>query len=236
MPAYNAAKTLKKTVEDIPWGLVTEIILVDDGSKDNTVALARKLKLTVFTHSKNLGYGGNQKTCYWEALQRRPDVVVMIHPDYQYDARLTGELIRPILHGRYDYMFGSRIRTRGEALAGGMPKHKYLFNRGFTLLANLVLGMNLSEYMSGMRAYSRQALEKIPFQRFSNDYIFDQQFTISAISQNLRIGEIPIPTRYYYDSSSIQLLSGLKFGLGSLWLLLLYVLDKAGVIKSRLLH
>jgi len=234
MPAYNAARTVEKTVKDIPEGLVEEIILVDDNSTDNTVKTAKSLGLAVFSHSNNLGYGGNQKTCYWEALKRKPDVVVMLHPDYQYDAALIGELVRPILEKRYDFMFGSRIRTRSEALKGGMPFYKYFFNRFYSFIANFILGVNFSEHMSGLRAYSMKTLKKIPFQRFSNDFVFDQQFTISAISKGLKIGEVPIPVRYYQDSSSIGWGKGLKFGLGSLWTLFLYVFDKLGVYHSKL--
>lgn len=234
MPAYNAEKTLKKTVKDIPRGMVDEIILVDDNSKDRTVALAKKLGITVFTHSTNLGYGGNQKTCYWEALKRTPGVVVMLHPDYQYDASLIGELVRPISEGRYDYMFGSRIRTREEAVRGGMPVLKYVFNRMYTIVANVILGVNFSEHMSGLRAYSAKLLNKVPFQRFSNDFIFDQQFTISAIASGARIGEIAIPIRYYSDSSSIKFYPGLKFGICSLWTLLLYLLYKNNIYKSKI--
>lgn len=220
MPAYNAAATIAKTVIDIPKGLVDEIIVIDDSSKDDTVKVVKKLGLTVFEHPNNLGYGGSQKTCYWEALKRNPDIVIMLHPDYQYDASLIGELVRPIIDGRYDFMFGNRIHSRTGALAGGMPKGKYFFNRLFTIIANMVLGLNYPEYLSGLRAYSAKVLKKIPFQRFSNDFSFDQQFTFSAISFGLRIGSIPIPTRYYQDSSSIQWGAGLKFGLESLWILM----------------
>lgn len=234
MPAYNAEKTLKRTYEDVPKDWVSETILVDDGSRDKTVELAKKLGITTFVHPNNLGYGGNQKTCYWEALKRDPDVVVMIHPDYQYDATLIPEMVRPILQGRYDMMFGSRIRTREEALEGGMPAHKYLFNRLYTLGANILLGVNFSEHMSGMRAYSKKTLETVPFQRFSNDFIFDQQFTVSAISYGLRIGEIPIPVRFYEDSSSIQLLPGLKFGIESLIVLARYLAHESGLFKYKI--
>jgi len=236
MPAFNAAKTLRKTVANLPSNLVNEIILVDDDSQDNTVSLAEQLGITVFEHPNNLGYGGNQKTCYWEALKRKPDIVVMIHPDYQYDSSLAVELIRPIIQGRYDYMFGSRIRTRKEAIVGGMPSSKYFFNRFFTLIANLVTGNNFSEYMSGMRAYSVKALKKVPFQRFSNNFIFDQQFTFSALANNLKIGEIPIPVRYYSDSSSISWLPGLKFGLASLYWLLRYWLHTHRIVNSKILQ
>lgn len=229
MPAYNAEKTLKKTFDSIDKKIVKKIILVDDGSKDKTVELAKKLKIKVFEHPNNLGYGGNQKTCYWEALQMGADIVVMIHPDYQYDATLIEEMIRPIEQGRYGYMFGSRIRTRKEALEGGMPLHKYIFNRFYTLLANPVLGVNFSEHMSGMRAYDKKTLETVPFQRFSNNFMFDQQFTVSAIAKDIKVGEIPIPVRFYAESSSISLKPGLIFGFGSLWVLALFVLHKIGL-------
>lgn len=235
MPAYNAAKTIEKTVRDIPKGLVSEIIVVDDHSGDDTIVRARKLGLTVFSHPQNLGYGGNQKTCYWEALKKNPNVIVLLHPDYQYDATLLPELVRPILEGRYDFMFGNRIHSREGALSGGMPFHKYFFNRLFTLLANTVTGMNYPEYFSGLRAYSAKTLRLVPFQRFSNDFVFDQQFTFSAASCGLRIGSIPISTRYYSDSSSIQLRNGLKFGLESIQVLLVFLLNRFGLIHSPLL-
>ena len=233
MPAYKAAKTLKKTLQDIPKELVSQIIVVDDHSDDQTVQLARQLGLTVYRHPHNLGYGGNQKTCYWEALKLKPDVVVMLHPDYQYDATRIPQLVQPILDGEYDFMFGSRIRTRQEALAGGMPLHKYLFNRFYTLLANFVLGVNFSEHFSGLRAYSAKTLHTVPFQRFSNDFMFDQEFTVTAIARQLKIGEIPIPVRYYDDSSSIKWWAGIKFGLGSVWMLTLFLLDKYHLYHSK---
>jgi len=229
MPAYNAEKTLKKTFKDIPHEIVKEIILIDDGSKDDTVQVAKKLDITVYEHPQNLGYGGNQKTCYWEALKRKPDVVVMLHPDYQYDATLIKDLVRPIVEGKYDYMFGSRIRTRREALGGGMPAHKYFLNRLYTLFANLILGVNFSEHMSGLRAYSGKTLRRIPFQRFSNDFVFDQQFTICAITRGLKIGEMPIPIRYYEESSSIGFWPGVKFYYGSVWALFLFILHKSNI-------
>ncbi len=232
MPAFYAQKTIKKTVDEIPSGLVSEIILVDDASTDQTSEVAKKLGITVFRHPHNLGYGGNQKTCYWEALKRNPDVVVMLHPDYQYDGSKLRGLVEPILNGDYDIMFGSRIKSRGMALAGGMPKHKYFFNRLQTFLANIIFGENLSEYMSGLRAYSRKTLQRIPFQRFSNDFAFDQQFTTSAIASGLRIGEIPIPTRYHDQASSIGLLKGLKFGFESGWQAVIFLLHKANIYHS----
>ena len=231
MPAYNAAKTLKKTVNDIPKGLVSQIILVDDGSTDNTVSLAKKLGLEVYSHTRNLGYGGNQKTCYWEALKHQPDVVVMLHPDYQYDATLTAEIVRPIITGRYDVMFGSRIRTRREALEGGMPAVKYILNRLLTPLENIILGVNFTEHLSGFRAYSRKVLETVPFQRMSNDFVFDQEFMASAIAQGFRVGEIPVPVRYYEESSSIQFLKGSKFLIETGIVLLKYILHTTGIKK-----
>lgn len=234
MPAYYAEKTLEKTFKEIPEYLVSEIILVDDGSKDKTVEIAKRLGITVYHHPHNLGYGGNQKTCYWEALKKDPDVVVMLHPDYQYDGTKLRGLVDPILNGDYDMTFGSRIKSRGLALAGGMPKTKYFLNRLFTLFANILLGENLSEYMSGLRAYSRKCLETVPFQRFSNDFVFDQQFTVSAIACNLRIGEIPIPTRYHDQASSIKWLRGSKFYLESLWQVFVFLLYRMGVYRSQI--
>lgn len=223
MPAYNAEKTLEKTIKDYPLGLVSSTILVDDGSTDNTVKVARRLGLEVFTHTANLGYGGNQKTCYWEALKKKPDVVVMVHPDYQYDSALIGELVRPILEGRYDMMYGNRIRTRQEVLAGGMPKIKYYLNRFYCILENIVLGANFSEYFSGLRAYKPQLLQKVPFQRFSNDFVFDQQMTIVAYALGFRIGEVDIPVRYFSEASSIQFIKGAKFLLETLWTLVRFL-------------
>lgn len=236
MPAYYAEKTIERTFKEIPSGLVTKVILVDDASSDKTTQVAKKLGLTVFKHPHNLGYGGNQKTCYWEALKNDPDVVVMLHPDYQYDGSKIKGLIEPILNGDFDMMFGSRIRTRGSALAGGMPKEKYFFNRLFTLFANILLGENLSEYMSGLRAYSRKCLETIPFQRFSNDYIFDQQFTMSAISHNLSIGEIPIPTRYHDDQHTLSSFSlkAAKFWFGSWLQVFLLILHRWNIYHHKI--
>lgn len=226
MPAYNAEKTLERTVKDFPPHLVTKIILVDDGSSDKTVEIAHRLGLTVFVHTANLGYGGNQKTCYWEALKENPDVVVMVHPDYQYDSSLVGELVRPILEGRYDMMYGNRIRTRSEVLTGGMPKMKYLLNRLYCILENFVIGANFSEYFSGLRAYSAGLLHAVPFQRFSSDFVFDQELMISAYANGFRIGEIDIPVRYFSEASSIQLVKGGKYLFDTLMLLFRYILHK----------
>lgn len=234
MPAFFAEKTIEKTLKEIPMGYVNEVILVDDASTDKTSEVAKKLGITVYRHPQNLGYGGNQKTCYWEALQRNPEVVVMLHPDYQYDGTKIPGLVQPILNGDYDMMFGSRIRNRGSALTGGMPKSKYFFNRLFTLFANFLMGENLSEYMSGLRAYSRKTLETVPFQRFSNDYAFDQQFTVSAIDAGLQIGEIPIPTRYHDQQHTIKWVRGLKFGVEGMWAVGLYLLHHFGIYHSKI--
>lgn len=234
MPAYYAEKTLERTFEDIPKNFVSEIILVDDASKDKTVLRAKKLGITTFSHPQNIGYGGNQKTCYWEALKRDPDVVVMLHPDYQYDASLIPGLVNPIVQCKYDIMLGSRIRTRKEALEGHMPLLKYLLNRVMSLTENIILGVNFSEHLTGFRAYSREVLMTIPFQRFSNDFVFDQQFVFSALSHGFRIGETPVPVRYFDEASSIGFLKGGKYILETYYYLLLHVLHKNKIIKSKL--
>lgn len=234
MPAYNAARTVKRTYVEIPQKFRRNIILVDDGSSDNTVDIAKKLGIRVFAHTRNLGYGGNQKTCYGEALKENPDVVVMLHPDYQYDAKLIEELVRPILDGRYDFMFGSRIQSRQSALLGGMPKLKYYINRIVCILENVLLDVNFTEHFSGFRAYSKKVLKTIPFQRFSDDFVFDQQMAISALSFGFKIGEIPIPTRYHEKASSIQFVKGTKFILETFWMIMLYRLHKLGLVKFKL--
>lgn len=226
MPAYNAAKTLEKTYQDIPKDIAEEIILVDDASADKTVKIAKQLGIRVFLHPANLGYGGNQKTCYWEALKRKPDIVVMIHPDYQYDATLLRELIYPITKGRFDIMLGSRIRSREEVFKGGMPWWKYYGNRFLTILENIILGLNLSEYHTGFRAFSAKALRKIPYMRMSSDFVFDQQILISAVSNNFKIGEIPVPVRYFPEASSANFIKSVKYGLEILVNLLLYIFSK----------
>lgn len=234
MPAYNAERTVRDTYKEISKKFRDNIILVDDGSQDKTVSVAKKLGIEAFEHPNNLGYGGNQKTCYWEALKRNPDVVVMLHPDYQYDASLIEDLITPILKGRYDFMFGSRIANKKGALEGGMPPLKYYVNRIVCFLENIALGVNFSEHFSGFRAFSRRLLETVPFQRFSNDFVFDQQMTISSIGCGMRIGEIAIPTRYHEKASSIQLLRGSKFLLETFWIIFLYKFHQWGIIKNKL--
>lgn len=212
------------------------MLLVDDGSTDKTIAVAKKLGIKVFKHYKNAGYGANQKTCYQEALKLNPKIIVMLHPDYQYDASAIQDLITPILAHKYDLMFGSRIYNRKSALAGGMPKHKYMLNRIFCIIENMALGVNFTEHFSGFRAYSVDILKTIPFQSFSNDFIFDQQMVVSAISHGFRVGEIPIPTRYHIKASSIGFKKGSKFLLEILSLLIAYYLNRVNIKKSSIFY
>ena len=233
MPAYNAAKTVEDTYREIPLEYRKHVILVDDNSSDDTVKVAKKLGIKVFAHPNNLGYGGNQKTCYWEALKLKPDVVVMLHPDYQYDATMIPYLVQPILDGKYDFMFGSRIATKKGALEGGMPPLKYYVNRIVCFIQNILLGVNFTEHFSGFRAYSAKLLREVPFQRFSNDFVFDQEMTISALSYGFRIGEIPIPTRYHEKASSIRFWRGSKFVLEGFLTILSFYLNNWGIKRDR---
>ncbi|KKQ51482.1 MAG: Glycosyl transferase, group 2 family protein [Parcubacteria group bacterium GW2011_GWB1_38_8] len=234
MPAYNAEKTLKKTLTDMSPNIADEIILVDDGSHDKTVILAKKLGLKTFVHSQNRGYGGNQKTCYSLALNAGADIVVMIHPDYQYDSSLLGEIIRPIEQKRFDIVLGSRIRSRTKALEGGMPVYKYYSNRFLTILENIILDQNLSEYHTGFRAFSRKVLLTLPFHKFSDDFVFDQDILISAIKEGFKIGEIQVPVRYFPDASSINFRRSLKYGIEILKDLIFFLLSKANVYSSKM--
>ncbi len=209
--------------------MADEVLVVDDNSHDETVEVAKKLNLPVFVHPKNLGYGGNQKTCYAQALTRGADIVVMIHPDYQYDATLTGYLIQPIIEGRVDIMLGSRIRSRKEALAGGMPLYKYISNRFLTFIENLVLGLNLSEYHTGFRAYRREVLEKVPYKLFSDDFIFDQEILIVAHNTGFRMGEIAVPVRYFPEASSINFSRSARYGFMILVTILRFILHNFGI-------
>ena len=233
MPAYNAEKTLEKTYNDIPKNAVDEVIVVDDDSNDATVSIAKNLGLPVFVHKKNLGYGGNQKTCYQEALNRRGGIIVMIHPDYQYDATLTYDLIKPIIEGHFDIMLGSRIRTRKEALDGGMPLYKYISNRFLTVLENIFSDLTCLEYHTGFRAFHRNVLKKLPLKNFSNDFIFDQEILISAHASGFRMGEIPVPVRYFPEASSINFLRSSIYGIMILKLLIQYLLYTVGM-KSKI--
>jgi len=216
LPAYNAEKTLERTLADIPKGSVDEIILVDDRSSDGTAALARKLGLHVVVHERNKGYGGNQKTCYGEALARGAGIVLMLHPDYQYDARLTPFMVGLIEADVCDIVLGNRIRTRAEALKGGMPLYKYLANRGLTMVENVLTGQNLGEWHSGLRAYSRKVLETIPWQGNSDDFVFDTEFLFQAAWFGFRMGDIPAPVRYFPEASSISFRRSMTYGLSNL--------------------
>jgi len=216
-PAFNAEKTLEKTVEDIPKDIVSEIILVDDDSSDETVTLARKLNLTVYCHDKNRGYGANQKTCYRIALEKGADIIVMIHPDYQYDAKVIKYLVGFIEEGYADVMLGSRIRSRKEALEGGMPLYKYFANRFLTFWENILSGYNLSEWHTGLRAYKREVLEKIDFINNSDNFVFDTEVLFQIIEKGYRIGDIPIPVRYTAESSSINFVHSLEYGILTLF-------------------
>ncbi len=234
MPAYNAAATLEQTVADIPEGSVDEIVLVDDGSRDETVAIARRLGLTVIEHEENLGYGGNQKTCYQAALARGADYVVMIHPDYQYDSRLIPVAVEILRLGICDCVLGSRIRTRREALNGGMPRWKYLANRVLTLIENVSLGQNLGDFHSGFRAYRREVLETLPWQRNSDDFVFDSQFLAQVVHFGFKIGDIPVPVRYFEEASSINFRRSLRYGLATLGVLGRFWLHRLKLTKSPL--
>jgi glycosyltransferase involved in cell wall biosynthesis len=233
MPAYNAARTLAQTYREIPLDIVDEVLLVDDKSSDETVALAREIGLTVFLHEKNLGYGGNQKTCYREALKRGAEVIVMLHPDYQYSPKLVGSLAGMIASGEYDIALGSRILGVG-ARKGGMPLYKYVANRFLTLVQNLLLGYKLSEYHTGYRAFARTVLENLPLEENSDDFLFDNEILAQGIYFNHRIGEVSCPTRYFAEASSIGFARSVKYGLGVLSTSIKFRLQRMGLGKFRL--
>jgi glycosyltransferase involved in cell wall biosynthesis len=216
MPAYNAGQTLERVYKDIPRDLVDEVIVVDDKSPDDTAEVARRLPVTLIEHEVNTGYGGNQKTCYRTALEHGADYVIMVHGDYQYDARMIPSCVEVLRLGICDVLLGNRIRTRGEALAGGMPRVKYLANRGLTFIENLLSGQNLGEWHSGFRAYRREVLERIPFERNSDDFVFDTQFLVQSIHFGFRVGDVPVPVRYFDEASSIDLKSSAVYAVRSL--------------------
>lgn len=236
MPAYFAEKTLEKTYKDIPIKYRKNVLVVDDSSKDNTVNVAKKLGLKTIVHKKNLGYGGNQKTCYKYALKNNADIVVMLHPDYQYDARMIPALIKPIEIGWMDFMMGNRVRSRKESLEGGMPVYKYLFNRFMTIIENIILGQNMGEFHSGFRAYSTDLLRKVPFEKFSNDFVFDQQFIISSIYLGFTIGEVPVQVRYFPEASSINFRRSLKYGFCTFLTLAGYILKKIKIFNPKIFN
>jgi glycosyltransferase involved in cell wall biosynthesis len=233
MPAHNAARTLAATVAAIPIDWVDEVILVDDKSSDNTVELARDLPIHVVWHPHNVGYGGNQKTCYLQALQRDADIVVMLHPDGQYEPSLIPQMVAPILADEADLVLGSRLAEPGMALAGGMPRWKYVANRGLTGVENRLLGSNLSEMHTGYRAYSRRLLLEVPFLRNALDFSFDSELLMQASHFGFRIAEVPARSRYFDDASSISLRPSVVYGLKTLWAGVRLVLHRSGVLRSR---
>jgi glycosyltransferase involved in cell wall biosynthesis len=233
LPAYNAAKTLRRTYEDLPKDLIDDIILTDDASADDTAALARELGIHTLVHDRNRGYGGNQKTCYAAALARGADIVVMLHPDYQYTPKLVPAMASMIASGEFDVVLGSRILGKG-ALPGGMPRYKYLANRLLTLIQNLLVGQKLSEYHTGFRAWSRAVLERLPLMRCSDDFIFDNQMLTQAIHFGFRIGEISCPTKYFAEASSINFARSVTYGLGVLKVSAAFRLQQMALVRSPL--
>lgn len=232
LPAYNAAKTLQYTLDEIPPTYRHNVILVDDASKDDTVEIARQAGLQVFVHERNLGYGGNQKTCYIESLKRGADLVVMLHPDHQYDAKIIPHLVQPILAGDADAVFGSRM-LGGRTLEGGMPKWKYVANVLLTAFANIVFQRYLTEIHSGFRAYSRRYLETVRFMNNSNDFIFDTEIIAQGMMCKLNFHEVPITTRYFPEASSIDLRHSIVYGFGVLFVLMKYWMHKMGLLHFQ---
>src|SRR6266853_143788 len=232
MPAYNAEKTLRMTYAELPHDVVDVVILVDDGSSDATLKIARELKLEVFVHDRNYGYGANQKTCYREALRAGADIVVMVHPDYQYDPTLLPDIIRPIQEGRADVVLGSRL-LGGHPMKQGMPWWKYAANRFLTQLENAIFGLRLAEYHTGYRAFGRDALDQVNLDMNSDNFIFDQEIIAQLVNVNMRIAEVPVPTRYFPEASSASFVQSSIYGLSILWLLLKYRLHSLGLVRQR---
>jgi glycosyltransferase involved in cell wall biosynthesis len=232
MPAYNAAKTLHMTYADLPQNVVDLVIVVDDGSSDETARIARELGLELFIHDRNYGYGANQKTCYREALRAGADIVVMVHPDYQYDPTLLPEIIRPIEAGEADVVLGSRLMGI-HPIRQGMPWWKYVSNRFLTTLENLVFGLHLSEYHTGYRAFRRQVLESVNLEMDSDRFIFDQEILAQIVNVKMRITEVPVPTRYFAQASSASLFQSSVYGVSILWLLVRYLLHRGGIVHQR---
>ncbi len=232
-PAYNAEKTLSQTLADIPRQYVDEMILVDDGSHDKTVELAYRLGIRTFVHEKNLGYGANQKTCYREALRLGADIVVMVHPDYQYSPKLVPAMASLVASGHYDIALGSRI-LGNDALKGGMPLYKYVANRFLTLAQNLLCGAKLSEYHTGFRAFSADVLRSLPLEENSDDFIFDNQMLAQALWQGYAIGEVSCPTRYMDEASSINFRRSVIYGFGVLGVSLAFALARLGFVSPRI--
>jgi glycosyltransferase involved in cell wall biosynthesis len=235
LPAYNAAKTLRRTVEEIPQEIVDEVILTDDASRDNTSELALELGLITIRHDHNRGYGGNQKTCYTAALARGADIVVMLHPDYQYTPKLVSAMASMIAYGQYDAVLASRILGRG-ALEGGMPLYKYISNRGLTFIENVLIGHKMSEYHSGYRAWSRELLERLPLLSCSDDFVFDNQMIVQALYFGFHVGEISCPTKYFKEASSINFQRSVTYGFGVLRTALDLRLKRWGLAKPAFLE
>ncbi|UTA68582.1 glycosyltransferase family 2 protein [Emticicia sp. 21SJ11W-3] len=235
MPAYRASQTLERTYREIPFDIVDEVILVDDYSPDDTSEVARKLGINhVIRHDINKGYGGNQKTCYTKALEIGADIVVMVHPDYQYTPKLIRAMVSIIGEELYPVVFGSRILGKG-ALKGGMPLYKYIANRFLTFTQNLLINQKLSEYHTGYRAFSRQVLETVPFRKCDDDFIFDNEMIAQIFWKDFEIAEVTCPTKYFEEASSINFVRSSKYGLGVLWVSLRYLLTRAGLYKWDLL-
>ena len=232
MPAYNAGRTLRMTYEELPKDTVNLVILVDDGSTDATLEVAHQLGLQIFVHNRNYGYGANQKTCYTEALRAGADIVVMVHPDYQYDPTLVPQIIAPIVAGEADVVLGSRLK-KGSALQQGMPWWKYVSNRFLTGVENLTFGLHLSEYHTGYRAFRREVLETVNFGANSDGFVFDQEIIGQVVAAGFRIGEIPVPTRYFREASSASFLASTAYGLRILTMLFWFTLHRYGVRRSR---
>jgi len=233
MPAYNAEKTLRQTYQELPHVYIDDIILVDDASQDCTAEVSSDLNIRTIIHRENMGYGANQKTCYREALKLGADIVVMIHPDYQYSPKLVTAMASMVASGHYDIVLGSRI-LGGGALAGGMPLYKYLANRFLTLVENLALGVKLSEYHTGYRAFTRRVLETLPLENNSDEFVFDNEILVQAVYFGFKIGEISCPTKYFQDASSINFSRSVTYGLGVLGTTLKFLLHKIGVWKFRI--
>ncbi|OFV88290.1 MAG: hypothetical protein A2V74_07770 [Acidobacteria bacterium RBG_16_70_10] len=232
MPAYNAAKTIEDTVRAIPKGYYDEIVVVDDHSRDDTLERARALSLKAIRHPHNVGYGGNQKTCYMEALRDGATIVVMLHPDGQYDPGIIPEMIRPIREGRADMVLGSRMMLPGAARAGGMPLWKRIANRFLTAVENLAMGRRFTECHTGYRAYSRRFLETVPFLRNSNGFVFDTEVIFQAVQFGLPVAEVPVASRYFDDASSVGFRQGVVYGLGTLFTALRFLLHRWGIVTS----
>lgn len=232
MPAFRAEKTLKKTWDDLPHAIVDYVVLVDDASNDNTVKIAREIGIQVHVHEMNLGYGGNQKTCYRQALQSDADIVIMVHPDYQYEPRLVTAMAAMIESGVYDCVIGSRI-LGGQALAGGMPLWKYIANRLLTAFENFLLGAKLSEYHTGYRSFSRKLLQEVNWEACSNDFVFDNQMLAQIILGKYALGEISVPTKYFDDASSINFKRSIIYGLGVLRVSFAGLAWRLGLLKNN---